>query len=203
MPADFVESPPGGQSPPCMVTIGLELWARSLISCLLCSPPSVRRWVGFEHAGFQGQQYVLERGEYPCWDAWSGNTAYPAQRLTSFRPVACAVSPDAAFSQGGLSPPVGAGELDVPEFDFSCHFFKLWDMAVTRAPPFFLITKWGPSTHVVGKKNVQHLGKPAANTPPITTSVTMGTELRLKETHGCCAPPFYDAGKSWVPAMAG
>ncbi|XP_036132761.1 beta-crystallin A4 isoform X2 [Molossus molossus] len=48
------------------------------------------RWVGFEHAGFQGQQYVLERGQYPCWDAWSGNTAYPAQRLTSFRPVACA-----------------------------------------------------------------------------------------------------------------
>ncbi|XP_007461201.1 PREDICTED: beta-crystallin A4 isoform X2 [Lipotes vexillifer] len=47
-------------------------------------------WVGFEHAGFQGQQYVLERGEYPSWDAWSGNTSYPAERLTSFRPVACA-----------------------------------------------------------------------------------------------------------------
>ncbi|XP_051032383.1 beta-crystallin A4 [Phodopus roborovskii] len=47
-------------------------------------------WVGFEHAGFQGQQSVLERGEYPAWDAWSGNTAYPAERLTSFRPVACA-----------------------------------------------------------------------------------------------------------------
>lgn len=47
-------------------------------------------WVGFEHAGFQGQQYVLERGDYPGWDAWGGNTAYPAERLTSFRPVACA-----------------------------------------------------------------------------------------------------------------
>uniref|UniRef100_A0A2K5KU90 Beta-crystallin A4 n=1 Tax=Cercocebus atys TaxID=9531 RepID=A0A2K5KU90_CERAT len=47
-------------------------------------------WVGFEHAGFQGQQYVLERGEYPSWDAWGGNTAYPSERLTSFRPVACA-----------------------------------------------------------------------------------------------------------------
>lgn len=86
-----------------MITIGLELWVGGLISCLLCSPPSVHRWVGFEHAGFQGQQYVLERGEYPCWDAWAGNTAYPAQRLTSFRPVACAVSPTAASSQGGLS----------------------------------------------------------------------------------------------------
>ena len=58
--------------------------------------PSVGRWVGFEHAGFQGQQYVLERGEYPSWDAWSGNTSYPAERLTSFRPVACPVSPDTA-----------------------------------------------------------------------------------------------------------
>ncbi|KAF3820788.1 hypothetical protein GH733_005333 [Mirounga leonina] len=57
--------------------------------------------VVWDEEGFQGrrhefttecprQQYVLERGEYPCWDAWSGNTAYPADRLTSFRPVACA-----------------------------------------------------------------------------------------------------------------
>lgn len=59
----------------------------------MCFLPSVCRWVGFEHAGFRGQQYVLERGEYPSWDAWSGNTAYPAERLTSFRPVPCAVSP--------------------------------------------------------------------------------------------------------------
>uniref|UniRef100_A0A3Q2HJ69 Beta-crystallin A4 n=1 Tax=Equus caballus TaxID=9796 RepID=A0A3Q2HJ69_HORSE len=59
----------------------------------LCSAPRQQdtgRWVGFEHAGFRGQQYVLERGEYPSWDAWSGNTAYPAERLTSFRPVPCA-----------------------------------------------------------------------------------------------------------------
>ncbi|XP_072456181.1 beta-crystallin A4 [Notamacropus eugenii] len=48
------------------------------------------RWVGFEHAGFQGQQFVLERGEYPSWEAWSGNVAYHVERLTSFRPVACA-----------------------------------------------------------------------------------------------------------------
>ncbi|XP_006102060.1 beta-crystallin A4 [Myotis lucifugus] len=51
-------------------------------------------WVGFEHPGFQGQQYVLERGEYPCWGARSGNKAYPSERLASFRPVACAGSRD-------------------------------------------------------------------------------------------------------------
>ncbi|KAK1328407.1 hypothetical protein QTO34_011980 [Cnephaeus nilssonii] len=44
------------------------------------------RWVGFEGSSTCWR----ERGEYPCWGAWSGNTAYPAERLTSFRPVACA-----------------------------------------------------------------------------------------------------------------
>uniref|UniRef100_A0A8C0V520 Beta-crystallin A4 n=1 Tax=Cyanistes caeruleus TaxID=156563 RepID=A0A8C0V520_CYACU len=35
-------------------------------------------WAGFEHCGFQGQQFVLERGEYPCWEAWT--VAHPAAR---------------------------------------------------------------------------------------------------------------------------
>lgn len=84
--------------------------------------------MGFEHAGFQGQQYVLERGEYPSWDAWSGNTSYPAERLTSFRPVACAVSPDTAWSlRAGwaLSPSSGGLGTGCPELRF-CHCFKLW-----------------------------------------------------------------------------
>ncbi|NXD00775.1 CRBA4 protein, partial [Certhia familiaris] len=49
-------------------------------------------WAGFEHCGFQGQQFVLERGEYPCWEAWSGSNAYHVERMCSFRPIACAVS---------------------------------------------------------------------------------------------------------------
>uniref|UniRef100_A0A8C6Z7J2 Beta-crystallin A4 n=1 Tax=Nothoprocta perdicaria TaxID=30464 RepID=A0A8C6Z7J2_NOTPE len=44
------------------------------------------------HSGFQGQQFVLERGEYPCWEAWSGSNAYHVPRMGSFRPIACAVS---------------------------------------------------------------------------------------------------------------
>lgn len=63
----------------------------------LCRPP--RRWVGFEHPGFQGQQFVLEQGGYPCWEAWAGNLAYHAPRMSSFRPVSCAVSE--AYSRGG------------------------------------------------------------------------------------------------------
>ncbi|PIO13516.1 hypothetical protein AB205_0023330, partial [Aquarana catesbeiana] len=47
-------------------------------------------WVGYEHLGFQGQQFVLERGEYPRWEAWSGSNAYHVERMTSFRPIACA-----------------------------------------------------------------------------------------------------------------
>ncbi|KAK6468611.1 beta-crystallin A1-like [Huso huso] len=49
-------------------------------------------WVGFEHHDFQGQQFVLERGEYPRWEGWSGNLSYHVERLMSFRPVYCAVS---------------------------------------------------------------------------------------------------------------
>ncbi|XP_063058478.1 crystallin, beta A1b [Engraulis encrasicolus] len=44
-------------------------------------------WVGYEHSSFNGQQFILERGDYPCWRAWSGNTAYHVERLLSFRPI--------------------------------------------------------------------------------------------------------------------
>ena len=50
-------------------------------------------WVGYEHTSFCGQQFVLERGEYPRWDAWSGSNAYHIERLMSFRPICSAVSP--------------------------------------------------------------------------------------------------------------
>ncbi|XP_062827895.1 beta-crystallin A4-like isoform X1 [Anolis carolinensis] len=44
-------------------------------------------WVGFDHAGLQGQQFVMEPGDYPSWEAWSGSHAYRAPRLASFRPL--------------------------------------------------------------------------------------------------------------------
>lgn len=49
-------------------------------------------WVGYEHASYQGQQFVLERGEYPQCDAFGGSNAYHIERMTSFRPISCAVS---------------------------------------------------------------------------------------------------------------
>ncbi|KAL2099863.1 hypothetical protein ACEWY4_004257 [Coilia grayii] len=47
-------------------------------------------WVGYEHSFYQGQQFVLERGEYPQCDAFGGSNAYHIERMTSFRPIACA-----------------------------------------------------------------------------------------------------------------
>ncbi|KAG6928527.1 crystallin beta A1, partial [Chelydra serpentina] len=47
-------------------------------------------WIGYEHTSYCGQQFILERGEYPRWDAWSGSNAYHTERLMSFRPICCA-----------------------------------------------------------------------------------------------------------------
>lgn len=60
--------------------ISLESW-----SLFLCS------WVGYEHSSFCGQQFVLEKGDYPCIEAYSGSNSYRIERMISFRPVCCAV----------------------------------------------------------------------------------------------------------------
>lgn len=49
-------------------------------------------WAGYEHSSFCGQQFVLERGEYPHWESWSGSNAYHIERMMSFRPICSAVS---------------------------------------------------------------------------------------------------------------
>uniref|UniRef100_A0A3Q2DFA8 Crystallin, beta A1, like 1 n=1 Tax=Cyprinodon variegatus TaxID=28743 RepID=A0A3Q2DFA8_CYPVA len=47
-------------------------------------------WMGFEHHNFQGQQFILERGEYPRWEAYSGSISYHVERLMSLYPIYCA-----------------------------------------------------------------------------------------------------------------
>uniref|UniRef100_A0A8C9RXV1 Beta-crystallin A2 n=1 Tax=Scleropages formosus TaxID=113540 RepID=A0A8C9RXV1_SCLFO len=39
---------------------------------------------------FQGQQFILEKGDYPRHEAWSGNSGYRTEHLLSFRPIKCA-----------------------------------------------------------------------------------------------------------------
>lgn len=43
------------------------------------------RWVGFERPGFAGEQFVLEKGEYPRWSTWTN--CQSSYTLTSFRPL--------------------------------------------------------------------------------------------------------------------
>nr|XP_020448903.1 beta-crystallin B3-like [Monopterus albus] len=42
-------------------------------------------WVGFERPGFAGEQFVLEKGEYPRWSTWTN--CHHSYRLSSFRPL--------------------------------------------------------------------------------------------------------------------
>lgn len=84
------------QPPPCTY-IHLLVPALSRMPRAACRKPwqpllCFCSWVGYEHTGFCGQQFILERGEYPRWDAWSGSNAYHIERLMSFRPVCSAVS---------------------------------------------------------------------------------------------------------------
>lgn len=46
--------------------------------------PAVR-WVGFERPGFAGEQFVLEKGEYPRWSSWTNYLNI--YTLSSFRPL--------------------------------------------------------------------------------------------------------------------
>lgn len=63
------------------------------------------RWVAFEYPDFQGQQFILEKGDYPCWSAWSGSSGHHSNQLLSFRPVLCAVSTAHFPTQPYLLPP--------------------------------------------------------------------------------------------------
>lgn len=57
-------------------------WSFSLCAC---------SWVGYEHSSFCGQQFVLEKGDYPRFEAYSGSNSYRIERMISFRPICCAV----------------------------------------------------------------------------------------------------------------
>ena len=56
---------------------------------MLCCDPafslSPSRWVGYELPGFAGEQFVLEKGEYPRWSTWTNSQS--TYYLRSFRPL--------------------------------------------------------------------------------------------------------------------
>lgn len=43
------------------------------------------RWLGFERQAFAGEQFVLEKGDYPRWDSWSNS--HNSDSLMSLRPL--------------------------------------------------------------------------------------------------------------------
>ncbi|XP_060737583.1 beta-crystallin B2 isoform X2 [Tachysurus vachellii] len=47
---------------------------------VLCGP-----WVGYEQPGCKGEQYVLDKGEYPRWDAWTNSRR--SDCIFAFRPI--------------------------------------------------------------------------------------------------------------------
>ncbi|KAI2663368.1 Beta-crystallin A2 [Labeo rohita] len=55
-------------------------------------------WVGYEYPEYQGQQFILEKGDYPCYQAWSGNSSYRTEHLLSFRPIKCAKHSDSKIT---------------------------------------------------------------------------------------------------------
>lgn len=59
----------------------------------------VPRWVGFELPGFAGEQFVLEKGEYPRWSTWTNSQS--TYYLRSFRPLK-------VVSETPLAPSTGA-----------------------------------------------------------------------------------------------
>ncbi|XP_072207142.1 beta-crystallin B3 [Excalfactoria chinensis] len=42
-------------------------------------------WLGFERQAFAGEQFVLEKGDYPRWDSWSNS--HNSDSLMSLRPL--------------------------------------------------------------------------------------------------------------------
>lgn len=42
-------------------------------------------WAGYDRHGFTGEQFILEKGEYPRWDTWTNSQC--SYSLLSLRPL--------------------------------------------------------------------------------------------------------------------
>ncbi|NXE52568.1 CRBB3 protein, partial [Casuarius casuarius] len=63
-------------------------------------------WLGFERQAFAGEQFVLEKGDYPRWDSWSSSRS--SDSLMSIRPIQIVRRPPRAPPPWGLGPGPGA-----------------------------------------------------------------------------------------------
>lgn len=67
------------------------------------------RWLGFERQAFAGEQFVLEKGDYPRWDSWSNS--HNSDSLMSVRPLQIVSSSCVGVS---APPPPPPGEATRP-----------------------------------------------------------------------------------------
>lgn len=63
--------------------------------------PWSRRWLGFERQAYAGEQFVLEKGDYPRWDSWSNS--HNSDSLMSVRPLQIVSSGCAGVTSGTSS----------------------------------------------------------------------------------------------------
>lgn len=68
------------------------------------------RWLGFERQAFAGEQFVLEKGDYPRWDSWSNS--HNSDSLMSLRPLQIVSS--GSGGHRGLEGVVGLSLTHVP-----------------------------------------------------------------------------------------
>lgn len=82
--------------------------------------------MGYERHGFTGEQFILEKGEYPRWDTWTNNQS--SYTLLSLRPLKV-VSPGAS-PPSTQRPSAGEDLLSAslfPSQDGADHKLQLYD----------------------------------------------------------------------------
>ncbi|XP_068767802.1 beta-crystallin B3 isoform X2 [Struthio camelus] len=82
-------------------------------------------WLGFERQAFAGEQFVLEKGDYPRWDSWSSSRS--SDSLMSIRPLQIVSSPPPGAGSGARGRPrrrplTPASPQDGP--DHKIHLFE-------------------------------------------------------------------------------
>lgn len=61
-----------------------EPWRQKTVGSAVCLR-SALSWVGYDRHGFTGEQFILEKGEYPRWDTWTNSQS--SYSLLSLRPL--------------------------------------------------------------------------------------------------------------------
>lgn len=60
---------------------------------MILVPLSRLSWVGYGQRGFAGEQFILEKGEFPRWDTWTNSqSSYSLLSLRTLKVVRLAAA---------------------------------------------------------------------------------------------------------------